>query len=338
MNIKYLSAIGAILLGACAMTSCSDDTYDVYGNPDNLVYMNIAHDYPANMPKNTFAYTVYRTPAGPFVISEPGDINLDVMCTKNAPSDIKVKLSIDPTVTVAGYAALPANSGLQIALDDEYVTIPKGSTRSTSAHVTINIDNIDWSLFTQDEYLLPIKVEAVDGAVPSTELSCAYVGFNLDTKEGMVNPATTYAGGNKIDTSGFSGTWVAPDAGKSGNLSGSAFDDNNWSYAYFVGNHADGVHEKLINTIDMGAPYAVSGFKLQYYYYWYTVRDAEIETSMDGETYTNQGSITFPDNYSYVRYVAFWAPLEYRYIRITTHSYYGGTGEGTAFADYVPYE
>lgn len=337
MNIKYLSAIGALLLGACAMTSCSDDTYDVYGNPNNIVYMNIAHDYPANMPKNTFAYTVYRTPAGPFVVSEPGDINIDVMCTKNAPSDIKVKLSIDPTTTVPGYAALPANSGLQIALDDEYVTIPKGATRSNAAHVSINIDNVDWSLFTQNEYLLPIKVEAVEGAIPSTEISCAYVGFNLDTKDGMVNPASTYVSGTKINASGFSGTWAAPDINRSGNLGSGAFDDNTNSYAFFMANHADKCHEKIVLNIDMGAPYTVTGFKLQYYYYWYTVIDAEVETSMDGVTYTNQGSITY-NNDDYVRYIAFWAPLEYRYIRITTHSYYDGTGEGTAFSDYVAYQ
>lgn len=337
MNIKYLSAIGAILLGACAMTSCSDDTYDVYGNPDNLVYVNIAHDYPSNMPKNTFAYTVFRTPVGPLVVEEPGEINLNVMCTKNAPSDIKVKLSIDPNKTVAGFASLPTNSGLQISLDNSYVTIPKGQTHSSDAHVTVNVDNVDWSLFTEDAYLLPIKVEAVEGATPSTELCAAYIGFNLDTKEGMINTAATYVDGEKISTAGFSGTWEAPDAGRSGNLGGRAFDDNQWTNAFYVSNHADKCNEKLILNIDMGAPYAVKGFKLLYYSYWYTVKDAKVETSLDGENYTDQGTITFPDNNNFARYVAFWAPLTYQYVRITTHSYYGGTGEGTAFSSYIPY-
>lgn len=324
-------------MGACAMTSCSDDTYDVYGNPDNIVYLNIAHDYPANMPKNTFAYTVYRTPVGPFVVEEPGDINVDVMCTKNAPADIKVKLSIDPAMAVEGYAALPANSGLQIALDDEYVIIPKGSTRSNTAHVSINIDNVDWSLFTQDEYLLPIKVESVEGAVPSTELYCAYVGFNLDTKDGMINPNATSVSGSKINASGFSGTWSAPDIGKTGTLGSSAFDDNRNSYPILVWNHADKVHEKVVMDIDMGAPYNVKGFKLQYYFSYYTIMDAEVETSLDGENYTNQGKVEWSDN-SYIRYIAFWAPMSYRYVRITTHSFHDGTGEGTVFSDYVAYE
>lgn len=339
MKLKYLSAIGVFLLGA-ALTSCDDDNYDVTGNPNNLVYVNIAHDYPANMPKNTFGYTVYHTPAGPIVAATPGDILIDVACTKNAPDTMKVNLTVDPTMQVEGYKTLPENSGVVITLDENFVKIPKGSTHSNAVTANVDLTNANWALFENGAYLVPIKIESANGGVPSQELYCAYIGFNVETKDGMVNPSSNYAvGGTKINSSAFSGTWVAPATGRSGSFSGSAFDDNNWSYAFFIANHADGVNEELVMDIDMGAPYKVKGLKLQYYYYWYTIKDAKIETSMDGENYTDQGTIDYSnDGNSYTRYLSFWAPVEYQYVRITTHSFYGGTGEGTAFADYIAYE
>lgn len=339
MKLKYLSAIGVFLLGA-AMTSCDDDNYDVTGNPNNLVYVNIAHDYPANMPKNTFGFNVLHTPAGPMVTTTPGDILIDVACTKNAPTDINVNLAVDPTLQVAGYKTLPENSGVVVTLDEDFVTIPQGTTHSNTVAAHVDITNADWSLFENGVYLLPIKIESTNSGVPSSEIYCAYVGFNVESTEYMVNPYSNYAvDGTMIDPSAFSGTWSAPAIGRGGNLNANAWDDNNWSYVYFVSNHADKVNEETVLNIDMGAPYKVKGLKLQYYYYWYTIKDAKLETSMDGVEYTDQGTIDYSnDDNNFTRYVSFWSPVEYRYIRITTHSYYGGTGEGTAFADYIAYE
>lgn len=61
MKTKYLLGICALAIGSVAMTSCGDDdTYDVVGNPDTLVYVNIAGDFPRECPRTHFP-TYYIT-------------------------------------------------------------------------------------------------------------------------------------------------------------------------------------------------------------------------------------------------------------------------------------
>ncbi|WP_295730250.1 DUF1735 domain-containing protein [uncultured Muribaculum sp.] len=342
MKTKYLTGILAIALGAMAMTSCNDDdTYDVYGNPNNLVYVNIAGDFPEGMPKNSFVYTIYHTPVGPIVASEPGDIEIDVMCTKNAPSDMQVTLEAAPDMAVEGYSTLPANSGIKVTLESSTLTIPAGKNRSSEkAKVHVDLTNANWSVLTDKAYLVPIRIVAASGAQPSQSMvGAAYIGVLTEVKTGMLNPAATSIDGEAItDTDGWTGTWKAPAAGKEGSLDmAKLLDNNQWSNAYFVANHADKVNEEVINTFDLGKEYDIKGLQLRYYYIYYTIKDATLETSLDGIEYTDQGTLSWSEN-GIDRYFAFWASTKVRYIRVTTHSFYGGTGEGTALSDLILYK
>ena len=59
INIKY-AALSLLAVAGITMASCSDDeSYDVYGNPQNLVYFKANAD-------NTFTGTVAHTPVGDF--------------------------------------------------------------------------------------------------------------------------------------------------------------------------------------------------------------------------------------------------------------------------------
>lgn len=325
--------------GAIAMTSCSDDEYDVTGNPANLVYVNIANDYPAEMPKNTFAYTVYHTPVGPIVATTPENMVVTVMSTKNAPEDITVTLAVEPDLSVPGYAVLPENSGIKVSLAANTLTIPKGKNHSDGGvEVLVDYTNANWSVLTEKAYLVPVRITEATGAQASQEIGCAYVGVLTDVKDGMVNPAGGRPDGQMVeDMSGWSGTWSAPGAGRGGALNGKAFDNDQWSYAFFCANHADKVNEEVILDFDLGKKYTSTGIMLRYYFIYYTVKDAQLETSLDGVDYTVQGNLEWSDN-GVERYFKFWAPMEFRYIRVTTHSFYGGTGEGTAFSDLIVYE
>ena len=341
MKLNKILGIGIVAALGCTMTACDDETYDVVGNPANLVYMNIAHDYPANMPKNTFAYTLFQTPVGSIVSETPGDVDIYVMSSKTSASDIEVTLAIDPEAEIAGYSKIPAAAGFKATLAENKVTIPAGSNRSNSVRVNIDDANVDWSLLTDAAYVLPIKIVSANGATASQEKPYAYIGINVEKKEGMLNTDATSIPGTKIDPSNFSGNWsckaYAGTEDEGGDFGSSAWDGSQWSYPFFVSNHADGVNEEVVMNFDLGQVYKLSGFRLTYYYNWYTIKDCTLETSVDGSEYINQGTATWDDN-GINRNIAFWAPFDVRYIRVTTHSCYGGTGEGTAFGDFAAFE
>ena len=340
MKLKYILGLSAMALASAALTSCDDDKYDVEGNPNNIVYVNIAHDYPGNMPKNTYAYELYQTPVGPILNSEPGDVELYVQCTKNAPADITVKFEIAPEAEVEGLDKFPENSGIEVTLPENTVTIAKGTNRSNSVFAKVDISKADWSKFDGKAYLLPIRITSVSGgAVASVEKNYAYIGVNVDHKDGMLNPGATSATGSRItDFDGWTGSYSVPATGAGGSINMSRLLDNNrGSYPVMVFNHADKVSEEVIMDIDMASVKKITGFMIRYYFSYYTVKDATVYTSTDGSVYTDQGTLSWSDN-GYERYFMFWAPMDVRYIRVVAHSYYDGTGEGQVISDLNVYE
>lgn len=339
MKLKYIFGLSAIALACGALTSCDDDNYDVVGNPNSIVFVDIVHEHPSNMPKNSYAYELYQTPVGPILKSEPGDVELYVQCTKNVSQDITVKFELAPEVEVEGYEKFPENAGFNVTLPENTVTIAKGTSRSNSIVASIDLSNVDWSKFDGTSYVLPIRItSATGGAVPSVEKNYAYIGVNVE-HIGMVNPGATSPIGTRItDCSAWTGTYQVPATGRSGNINmANVTDDNQWSYAFFFANHADGVNEEVILDFDLGSVKTITGCMFRYYYAWYTIKDGTLYTSTDGVDYTDQGTLTWDDN-GIDRYFMFWAPTEVRYVRLVSHSFYGGTGEGTAFSDFNVYE
>ncbi|WP_289755297.1 BT_3987 domain-containing protein [Muribaculum intestinale] len=340
MKTKYLLGICALAIGSVAMTSCGDDdTYDVVGNPDTLVYVNIAGDFPEGMPKNSFTYVLYHTPIGPVVMEEPGDIEIDVMCTKNAPSDMQVTLEVAPDMSVPGYATIPADAGITVTLASNSLTIPAGKNRSDDKiAVTVNTANADWSKLTEKAYLLPIRISSASGATPSRSVGCAYIGVLTDVKAGMVNESATQATGTQItDKTDWTASYYVPATGAGADCTDKLFDGNNNNYAYFVPNHADATNEEVITTFDLGKVYTLSSVQINYFGNYYAIKDGTIETSVDGEEWTVQGTRTW-SRLSRNCAFAFWAPFQMRYVRLTSHSFYGGTGEGQAMAEFWAYE
>ncbi|MDE6051211.1 MAG: DUF1735 domain-containing protein, partial [Paramuribaculum sp.] len=283
---------------------------------------------------------LYQTPVGPILNSEPGDVELYVQCTKNAPADITVKFEIAPEAEVEGLDKFPENSGIEVTLPENTVTIAKGTNRSNSVFAKVDISKADWSKFDGKAYLLPIRITSVSGgAVASVEKNYAYIGVNVDHKDGMLNPGATSATGSRItDCSAWTGTYSVPATGRSGSINmANVTDDNQWSYAFFFANHADGVNEEVVLDFDLGEVKKISGCLFRYYFAWYTIKDGTLYTSTDGVDYTDQGTLTWDSN-GIDRYFIFWAPMDVRYIRLVSHSFYGGTGEGTAFSDFNVYE
>ncbi len=340
MKLKYILGLSAMALACGALTSCDDDNYDVVGNPNNLVYINIAHETPANLPKNTYNFDLAQTPAGPILVSEPGDVELYVQSTKNAPNDITVKLEVAPEIEVEGYEKFPENSGVVVTLPENTVTIAKGTNRSNSIVASVDFSNADWSKFDGKVYVLPIRISSVsNGGVASVEKNLAYVGVNVEHFDGMLNPKATSPVGTAItDYSGWTGSYSVPATNKGGTINMSRLTDNNRNtYPILVFNHADKVNEEVIIDIDMASEKTITGFMFRYYGIYYTIKDGTVYTSTDGVDYTEQGTLSWEDN-GYERYFMFWEPTKTRYIRLVAHSFYGGTGEGQVVSDMIVYE
>lgn len=339
MKKKHIYSFIALSAFMCAFTSCNDDdvTYDVVGNPDNFIYLKIDELAPNRVPQNTYAYSIWQTPIGPLVNSAPSDIQVYVRATKPSNKDITVNLALEPETTVEGFATFPANSGLGLALSNNTVTIPAGSTRSNSVSVNVNTAGANWAAFTQEAYILPIKVVSASEGVVSEQYNTAYIAVEVDVKEGMLNTTTSSLSGTSINKSGFTATYSVPATGAGGDCTSRLFDNNNNNYCYVIYNHADKVQEEVITTIDLGQVYSVKGVNYRYYGNYYSISKGKIETSTDGSTWVDQGTMDFPSN-SNSRNFVFWAPFEFRYIRLTSNSFYGGTGEGQVLAEFTAYQ
>lgn len=341
MKTKYLLGICALAIGSFAMTSCSDDDkYDVVGNPNNLVYVNIAGDFPEGMPKNSFSYVIFHTPVGSIVKSEPGEIEIDVMCTKNAPTDMQVTLEVDPTMSVPGYATLPADAGITVTLESNTLTIPAGTNRSNGkVKATVNAANANWASLTEKAYLIPIKISSATGGVASQSMvGAAYVGVLTEVKTGMINPDATNVEGTQVtDKTGWTATYSVPATGEEGDCTTNLFDGNTRTRAYSIRNHADGVNEEIITTINLGKKYTFSSIQFNYYGGYWGIKDGTIETSENGSDWITQGTCTWSRNPQSAVFT-FWAPFQMQYIRLTSHSFHGGTGEGQYLAEFWGYE
>ena len=121
INIKY-AALSLLAVAGITMASCSDDeSYDVYGNPQNLVYFKANAD-------NTFTGTVAHTPVGDF---GGVDAKFPVRILRPASCDTKVTAMVDASLVDVynaehntEYKAMPESA---VNLGGMTVTIKKGA-------------------------------------------------------------------------------------------------------------------------------------------------------------------------------------------------------------------
>lgn len=317
-------------LVAIATTSCSsDEVYDVYGNPNNLVYLNVKQQSPANMPANTFGYTVYHTPVGPILASQPGDINISVKSTKNAQADIVVNLELKPDMVVDGYDMLPADAGVVVSLPEEPLVIPAGKTVSNTVKVNVDLTNADLSKLVKPFYLLPIKVASASsnsgqalGVTTQNELNAFYVGITTDVKTGMVNTVSNSTVGTPLsDYSGMTIVyyqteidWSSPSLDLS-----KLTDGNTYTYHYAISESNNSKYEEVIYKFDLGREIDLQCVQLIYYWSTYNIKDATVYTSLDGQNFTDQGTKDSNDG-STTWNLSFYKPIKTRYLHVKTHS------------------
>lgn len=199
MKIKNLYMVaGLALVAGLGFTACSDDEYDVKGNPNDLVFLNKAT-------KKNFEGMIYHTPVG--------DIG---SATASFPAQIQ--RPVDGTVTVGAEPDTSYISKYNAAHGTSYIAAPqevlnnlevktatiKAGEYTTTDSVEVSVRQSDFAKLTEPAYLIPLRVSA-KGAVGSEDQGVAYLvvktgndflGFdNTTATTGVVNTPVGVFGG-----------------------------------------------------------------------------------------------------------------------------------------------
>ena len=162
MKICNILFCGAVLLGATALTGCSDnDSFDVFGDSHNLVYVDQAAS-------NVKECTLYRTPVGVF-----GDAD--------AEWNVRLQYAIGDSLTVTAAADTSLVSKYNEEHNTEYVSMPadvlkalvvtpagisKGGN-SSAAKLRVSIPESARASLTAKDYVLPVRLNIAGGGANS---------------------------------------------------------------------------------------------------------------------------------------------------------------------------
>ena len=318
---KNLFYIGMFALCAIGFAACDDDeTYDVYGDPFNRVYIS----------DNSKAYKIVQTPIS--TVSNV-DFKWPAKCSQKASGTIKATVVVDNSL-IAAYneehgTVFEAMSAEAIVLENAEMTIPAGKmVVADTVHVKLTDDaNVLSTLKSEKGYIIPLRLVSAEG--PNTQLSTNMVApsfLTVTVTEDNVNHEATEAD--------ITGTLVANQAGWSVNvLSGSGSNLDRW----FDGNPqstasiSDWSNYKAAFTVDMGKSYTFSAIVAYRGTSWgeYNSISAgtKISTSDDGTNFKSAGEVTGSS-----KFIVFYAPLTARYIRVETTSYSVNCGVFNVYA------
>ena len=321
--LKYFSLCIATV-AALGFSSCNnDESYDVYGNPDNLVYAK------ANV-ANTFTTKVIHTPVGDmgeFEAAFPVKI-------LHASSGTSVSYELDQSLVDeynkakgTNYAALPADI-LDLTKAVAHIEADTVASKD-SVHIAF-AEGADLSKLTESAYVAPLrlKVTAGDG-VASEERGIVYVVVTTSTRLMNAGAARSEIPGEEIPVANMASWTITP-----GSLAD--FTDNS-SYS------GSGIDSNTPFVIDMQEVKSVGGIGLQGLYAnygvsWYGINSCKLELSEDGTDWTDAGTASFDDmssdNNGY-QYFVLYGAIPARYVRLTLESLnsrWGGLAELRVFA------
>lgn len=328
-NRKNLFYTAMLAICALAFAACGDDeTYDVYGDPYNRVYVL----------DNSQSFKIVQTPIS--TISNV-DFTWNAKCSQKASGDIKVTVAVDNTLIdvyneehATEFEAMPAEA---IVLENTEMVIPAGEMIVTDAlHVKLTDDaNTLSALKSEKGYIIPLRLVAVEGggAQLSTNMVAPSFLTVTVTEDNMNHEATQYTG---------IGTLVADQTGWTATTNGtvqswydpieSIFDGNGETYCYISNRSGD-----LWLDVDMGKPYSFDGIRMMSSSYYGDSGSFSagmtVSTSDNGTDWKAQGKIE-----SDAEDCVFYAPLTARYIRITVPNaggWYGASLECGVFNVYA---
>lgn len=313
-NRKNLFYTAMLAICALAFAACGDDeTYDVYGDPYNRVYVL----------DNSQSFKIVQTPIS--TISNV-DFTWEARCSKKASVDIRVTVAVDNSLIEAyneehdtEFEALPVEA---VMLENAEMTIPAGEMVVADAvHLKLTDDaNVLSTLKSEKGYIVPLRLVSAEGGnsqLSTNMLAPSFLTITV-TEDNMNHEATRYTG---------TGTLLEEQSGWSVSTNGNYYDpldgllDGDFStYCYIYTYSGD-----LWLEVDMGKAYTFDGIKMTtagYDYETWTEKEVgafsagmTVSTSDNGTTWKSQGKVE-----NTAEACVFYAPLTARYIRITVPS------------------
>jgi hypothetical protein len=289
--------ISTIILAVCTM-ACKKKLIDDPGQYSKL-YMPQAVDYPAMrslIMTDTLQYIVFGAAFGGVDDQSQG---------------INVQFEVNPALVDTfnkkngtGYTMLPAGS---YKLNNLAADIPAGKSSSTPLRFAIKtVGGLDVS----KDYLLPISIVQTDASIPVNEnLRTTYFQIRSEYME-YNRPAWTL-----VETS----------SQESPNISLNAFDNNTATVWHTQWKLAKPAHPHYLK-VDMNTTNSMHGFYFNGSNNTSTgnPQKVHVDVSVDGSTWTNTGTFTFPNVYTKQTFYLN-DPVPARYFRFVVDSSFANT-------------
>ena len=194
-NIVKCFSYCMLAVAALSFVSCSsDESYDVYGNPDNLVYLDLRG------PK-TYESKLLATPVGIFGMAG-AFIPVHAQHATSGMASVEVVDSLVARYNRENkteYPAFPAEAlkALQIT--------PAQFSNNQKDTIQVSVPEDKFALFTEPTYVLPVKLSTAQGGTV-TEIEnykIAYILVNVSSTDNFIS-----IDGNKTSNCGIAKTSV----------------------------------------------------------------------------------------------------------------------------------
>lgn len=316
----------ALVATAYAFTSCTEETYDIVGNPNNLIFIRDG----ASMP----SYTVHQTPVGVFgsFVAEA-----TVRCTKTTGASVSA--AVHPELVAeynelngTDYEPMPANA---CKLTTPRVTINAGEQKATE---TLKLEANPEGLAQLDaskKYLIALQLSEPEGGAVSEDFGTTYYEITIDSKANKDLRAISDVVGSRLtDYSGWTVTCGGQEQDATLIFGGDEKDESIVPYGgktCVLDQYTGYISLASSNTvvIDMKKDYKVSAVAACNYFKLFSNRAVRkyftnytFEVSRDGNEWINLGNETFyPDSSEAsedgFQYISLYDGYSCRYIRLT---------------------
>ncbi|HJD76681.1 MAG TPA: DUF1735 and LamG domain-containing protein [Bacteroides reticulotermitis] len=197
---KYILGL-LILIGVLNFQSCDSESYDVEGNPNNLIYFTSSK---ITMPANSLIFNVDWTSIG--ALGDEVVVKLPVKSTRSAEKTIKVHAEVDNSLVAlynttngTSYEAFPADA---YKIVKSIATLETGTNQSVDS-IEVRVPAENFITLNKREYLLPVRLTSVDGSGKvsvqnNTAWATVKVKYPGDVKSDVSITGGTYMGTSKV--------------------------------------------------------------------------------------------------------------------------------------------
>lgn len=197
---KYILGL-LTMIGVLNLQSCDSESYDVEGNPNNLIYFTSSK---ITTPTNSFSFNVDWTSIGG--LGDEVVVKLPVKSTRSAEKTIKVHVEVDNSLVAlyntthgTSYEAFPADAYKVVK---SVATLEVGANQSVDS-IEVRVPSESFTMLDKREYLLPVRLTSVDGSGKvsvqnNTAWATVKVKFPGDVKSDVSITGGTYMGTSKL--------------------------------------------------------------------------------------------------------------------------------------------